>query len=157
VTFRDERPRCPACPDERALVPQSELRAGLAFGNTTRLVCEQCRGVLVPASEVEAMIAELQLDTFTLPAGKPGTRTCPRCTATMSVLALFEIEVDRCEQHGVWFDGKELAMVLESASGVDPKTIADGPQYGHETRRNRLLAWFKPRKHGPQSPRRPDD
>jgi Zn-finger nucleic acid-binding protein len=154
MTFRDQRPQCPVCPD-RALVPQSELRAGLAFGNATRLVCEQCRGVLVSAVEVEAMIADLQYESFTLPAGQPGTRTCPRCTATMTVLALFDIEVDRCEQHGVWFDGKELAMVLESASVVDPRTIADGSHA--KTTFGKLKAWLSPRKYTPTSPRRPDD
>ena len=37
---------------------------------------------------------------------------CVACGEAMQTLALFEVPVDRCRGHGVWFDAEELASVL---------------------------------------------
>lgn len=144
MTFRDGRPRCPSCADEHALVGHPT--------QPTRMQCEHCQGVLIPISEVEDMISELEGEPFVLPAGAPGARTCARCAARLSKLDLYGIEVDRCDAHGVWFDGKELTAVLEAASGVDPATIPT------ETRGGVLgvLRSLFGSRHGlPSQPRRP--
>jgi Zn-finger nucleic acid-binding protein len=145
--FRDGRPRCPSCRDEHALVPQPEQR--------TRLHCEHCRGVLIPLAEVEDMLSTLQGEPFVVPAGNPGTRTCACCTTTLATLALFEIEVDRCDAHGIWFDGKELTSVLEAASGVDPATIPEQPEKRGAL--GMLRSLFGSRHTLPGQPRRPRD
>ena len=54
-----------------------------------------------------------------------GKRTCPRCTTAMTgchirVVLGDEIakprpELDRCTEHGFWFDGNELAKVFEKS------------------------------------------
>ncbi len=38
---------------------------------------------------------------------------CAACGNAMQALVLFSVPVDRCRAHGVWFDGDELALVLE--------------------------------------------
>lgn len=37
---------------------------------------------------------------------------CVACAAPMETLALFEVPVDRCRGHGIWFDVDEMAVVL---------------------------------------------
>lgn len=115
MTFRDAQLACPAC--ARILLPQP--------GGPTRLWCEDCRGVLIPTAEVEALIADLEKAPCVLPAGEPGERQCPRCVARLARFTLYGTELDRCAAHGVWFDAKEFVHVLEAASGVDPRTIED--------------------------------
>ncbi len=148
MTFRDEHPRCPACGGDHALTPLPEA--------TTRLGCARCRGVLVPTTEVEDMLSSLQGEPFVLATGVGGERTCPCCTTKLATLDLFGIEVDRCAAHGVWFDGKELTSVLEAASGVDPKLIANAP-----ARSEGVLGFFRSllgsRHRAPWMPRRPPE
>ena len=152
MTFRDDQPRCPSCAD-RALSPQPD--------HPTRLRCDGCKGMLVPTAELEDMIGQLVQEPWSLAdharaEGEPG-RTCPRCVAKMQPLRVFSIALDRCTEHGVWFDSQELAMVLEAASGVDPRLIEEGPQYAEMGTLAKLKAWFGSRHKSPQSPRRPKD
>jgi hypothetical protein len=61
---------------------------------------------------------------------KPGTRTCPRCPTTMTTLkvraTIYEQPVkprpqlDRCADHGIWFDRDELAKVFEKVHAKVP-------------------------------------
>lgn len=152
MTFRDEQPRCPVCAD-RALGPQP--------GHETRLRCDGCKGLLVPIAEVEEMIGQLEQKPWSFDeharADASSVRTCPRCAAAMQPYLLFTVSIDRCALHGIWFDGTELAMVLEAASGVDPHLIDDGPQYSEMGPLAKLKAWFGSRHKSPQSPRRPKD
>jgi hypothetical protein len=44
----------------------------------------------------------------------------------MEPLRLFDVPVDRCHSHGVWFDKDELAAVLQrSGAHVEPKPTAE--------------------------------
>lgn len=46
---------------------------------------------------------------------------CVACAAPMETLALFEVPVDRCRGHGIWFDVDEMAVVLlRSQQAVKP-------------------------------------
>jgi Zn-finger nucleic acid-binding protein len=45
--------------------------------------------------------------------GDDPVRACPTCGAAMTQHVLARVTVDRCKLHGLWFDGKELAAVLE--------------------------------------------
>lgn len=152
MTFRDQQAMCPFC-DDRALGPQA--------GHETRLRCDGCKGMLVPAAEVEDMVAHLIQEPWSLDAeAKPdgdGVRTCPRCAAKMAPLRLFSISIDRCAEHGIWFDSQELAMVLEAASGIDPLLVETGPQYSELSLLGKLKSWFGSRHKFPQAPRRPKD
>lgn len=127
--YRDDLAVCPSCVDEVALDPTGQ-----------RLTCRVCGGVLVPAAEVAAMIAEMVAiyEAAVQPAASPderplgmepppapsqpraGARPCPRCGAAMDQQTLGEQMVDRCREHGFWFDGRELSLVLERMGGVVP-------------------------------------
>lgn len=99
----------------------------------TRLACAQCEGVLVPELEVMALVAEVR--TFNageavepVPLALEARATtdkplrCPRCLTTMAKHGLYDLTVDRCDAHGVWFDGAELQAVLDQAGIAHLKT-----------------------------------
>jgi Zn-finger nucleic acid-binding protein len=45
--------------------------------------------------------------------GRYGERHCPRCDETMDEPLMFDVPVDRCAAHGIWFDRAELDKVIE--------------------------------------------
>lgn len=101
-------PRCPSCADEELV---------LADRHHT---CGSCEGVFVAGDDLVAMIGELTSEPYELgPLPElPGARDCPLCSNRMAVFVLFEVNVDRCGTHGVWFDAKELESSLERAAGI---------------------------------------
>jgi Zn-finger nucleic acid-binding protein len=113
---RDEAATCPTCEGHRALDPYGE--------NTTRLVCDGCKGVFIALPELERLVAEakkhaptdiVEATPLVLAATKKDEplRRCPRCVTMMTKHDLHGIVVDRCEAHGLWFDHEELAQVLQ--------------------------------------------
>ena len=80
---------------------------------------------MVSLADLSRAIDELvQIEPkFELIDQRPGKRACPRCSQTMSVCHLRVVlmeeiatprpELDRCLEHGLWFDGEELAKVFE--------------------------------------------
>ena len=115
---RDEFPTCPRC--------QGALDAAGA-----RLVCKQCEGALVAEPEVSQLIADIvgnvvstmgwsgkvaEPQPLVLEAreGVAGL-VCPRCTSAMTAHTLYAIPVDRCAEHGIWFDKAELEGALQAA------------------------------------------
>jgi Zn-finger nucleic acid-binding protein len=106
--FRDQQLLCPAC------APPSEL---VFMGD--RYGCGECGGVFVENAALEAMIFDMSGTLFELPplTGIPSERYCPMCRAVLVTEELQLVAIDRCAQHGVWFDPSELALALEHASG----------------------------------------
>ena len=52
------------------------------------------------------------LDQWLLPGPAADARECPRCPTKMASVALYGVALDRCPEHGIWFDGEELGRVL---------------------------------------------
>jgi hypothetical protein len=113
---RDDVAGCPRC--GRGLDVSGE-----------RLVCPGCKGHLVVEAEIRQlvgeMLAKIRARTFELvplpfadrePVPEDPTITCPRCAAHMTRHTLYELAVDRCPAHGVWFDGAELEAALAKAA-----------------------------------------
>ena len=104
-TFRDEFAGCPRCGNP--LDPGAD-----------RVNCESCKGVLIADKHVLQVVVDtinqpldaLPLDDRT--AREPNL-ICPACRTPMAPRALYGIAVDRCETHGLWFDGEELAQMME--------------------------------------------
>jgi hypothetical protein len=46
---------------------------------------------------------------------------CPSCDRAMRPLLLEGVRVERCEPHGLWFDGTELQTTLYNASKRAPR------------------------------------
>ena len=103
---RDEFARCPL--DQSALDPDPDDR---------KLTCRTCTGALVSETEVSRLIGEItQSEPQPLALGTPLegelVRTCPRCLNQLTKHALHDIQVDRCEVHGLWFDPEEMQRIL---------------------------------------------
>ena len=108
MSYRDEFPSCPACPGKLEV-------------DGARLRCGACKGVLVPVAQVEQMLHDMAPDDLrTLDARitarfADAPRSCPRCGTPLRPMELETISVDRCDQHGLWFDTDHLAWMLEVA------------------------------------------
>jgi Zn-finger nucleic acid-binding protein len=143
--FRDDTPICPSCD------------AALAR-TKTRLACEHCNGAMVGDAELVRMLEDLGpddergLDARLAPATSP-SRRCPCCATMMTAHMLNHTLIDRCPEHGVWFDAGELEQVLfgtahatrtRRAVGKASAALGFGGAYlGLE------LLWFGPTVAGP--------
>ncbi|HEU0031584.1 MAG TPA: zf-TFIIB domain-containing protein [Kofleriaceae bacterium] len=112
--YRDQPRACPAC--------QATLR-----DFQTRLACDACQGVMLSIADLQQALAELtgiepKLELVDEMAGR---RNCPRCAKAMTICHIRVVlddeiakprpELDRCRDHGIWFDGQELAKVFEKS------------------------------------------
>jgi hypothetical protein len=101
----------------------------------TRVVCARCGGGLVTNAELESMMNELSpdderpLEQRLLP-GSAKARGCPRCKIPMTPFTMYEVTIDRCAEHGVWFDGEELARVLQANGEAYAERNAEGQAPG---------------------------
>jgi Zn-finger nucleic acid-binding protein len=114
--YRDQNLTCPAC--------NATLREF-----QTREVCDGCQGMMLTLPDLAHAIFDLTsiTPTFEYANEAVGKRACPKCRAPMTtchlrVLLEDEIEkprpeLDRCGEHGIWFDGEELAKVFEKVAG----------------------------------------
>ncbi len=112
--YGEQKLPCPAC-------TTSELRF---VGD--RYACELCTGTFVQNDALESMVMDISKALWDVPAptGTAGARACPVCTKTMVVEDLERVPIDRCAEHGVWFDLHELTVALENASHqFDPRGI----------------------------------
>lgn len=92
--------------------------------------CTTCKGSWVPEEVLHEHIVTM---TSELPPaiewkvsharlGLP----CAACKHAMEALLLFDIPVDRCHSHGVWFDAGELAEVLRRSTIKPPPARPPG-------------------------------
>lgn len=105
--YADRPLPCPVC-------TTTQLRF---FGD--RYACAQCSGTFVQNAALAGMVMDIAKTAFDLPppSGAAGTRACPVCREAMVVEELERVPIDRCGEHGVWFDPNELTVALERASG----------------------------------------
>ncbi len=120
-----------ACPeDEAVLVPISLERV-----EGTVQQCETCHGAWLDRELIERLSRTLRSEprppsAVGLPADVRGTvpvhprvyRPCPVCGALMDVKHGGGVAVDICREHGVWFDGGELAPFIAWAKGGMPRS-----------------------------------
>ena len=101
--YSDRTLRCPQCA-ERELVFMAD-----------RWGCENCRGTFVQAAALEALVSEMIDAPWAMPAmigSGSCARVCPVCVTPMTEDTLDGVTIDRCPEHGVWFDPNELEVVL---------------------------------------------
>ncbi len=142
--YRDQHFACPAC--------KAPMRV---FHK--RLVCDACYGVMLTLEDLATGVHDLTsiLPTFAYRNEKPGKRACPHCAVLMTTCKLTlgleeEVEkprpeLDRCVEHGIWFDGEELARVLEKVTGKGhgPGTAHKQTSRGGERDQGRWSAMFQ--------------
>jgi Zn-finger nucleic acid-binding protein len=101
--YRDEHERCPRCSGE--LVDAGSVRG-----------CSGCGGQWVRAEILQDMAVTMQITArpFRMQWVRHGRETlsCPTCAQAMETWKLYEVPIDRCQRHGIWFDGGELMAVL---------------------------------------------
>jgi len=100
--FAGEELSCPTCDTKLAFIGD-------------RWACDACTGSFVETGALDAMVSEMSKELWHLPdpVGDVGPRVCPACKAKMVLEKLEGVTIDRCGDHGVWFDEGELAEVLE--------------------------------------------
>jgi Zn-finger nucleic acid-binding protein len=82
--------------------------------------CPRCKGSWIPTEVLHEHVSTMQTRIDPKLVWKRSSQRvglpCAACHHTMETLLLFEVPVDRCHSHGVWFDADELAEVLRRAS-----------------------------------------
>ena len=59
---------------------------------------------------------------------KDTARACAECKQPMQMVNLGSVELDRCAQHGVWFDADELTALLKQSKRLKTQPpIEDAP------------------------------
>jgi Zn-finger nucleic acid-binding protein len=99
--------RCPRC--KVALGDQPLIRH-----------CSRCRGSWVAEETLHERAAAVQDGPPELTWHKEARAAlmCAICSQPMETLVVRDTPVDRCVQHGIWFDVNELAHVLSPAAAV---------------------------------------
>jgi Zn-finger nucleic acid-binding protein len=103
MAYRDEREKCPRCSAE--LVDAGSVRG-----------CAACGGQWVRAEVLQDMTTTMQITARPIRMqwrrDQHETLSCPTCGEAMEMWKLYEVPIDRCQRHGLWFDNGELMMVL---------------------------------------------
>jgi len=128
--YRDGDLACPACRDARVRPYRG------------RHVCDRCGGIQLALSDLGDALRDLVgIDpTLAFIEEQPGARRCPQCKLPMTtchVTVTIEDDriktkptLDRCADHGIWFDSDELASVLERVHRKHAKLHTPSPWIG---------------------------
>ncbi len=120
--YREIELCCPACREA-----QLRLYRG-------RHVCDRCGGIQLALSDLGDAIRDLTAlePTLAFRDEEPGARPCPQCRVAMTICHVTvtidgdtiktKPTLDRCADHGLWFDPDELAAVFERVSRNHPRT-----------------------------------
>ncbi|GEM_PF-1612096 len=113
--YRDSFPACPICSVE--LADTASYRG-----------CPSCRGVFVKEDVLTSMVQEMhrggaETEPLLWEPGTGPTRNCPDCAKPMRSQVLEKITVERCPEHGVWLDNRELPQVLLEAAARPPRSV----------------------------------
>ncbi len=105
-------------------------------GRTFR--CEQCNGAWVTEEAVVAILEARASHLVRLPweARQDQPRPCASCGVAMQTVNLGSVALDRCAQHGVWFDADELTALLKQAKRFKTNP---GHHDEHEEHKDTLL------------------
>ncbi len=106
-----------------------------AAGRTDR--CARCDGAWIHEDVLVGMLQETASAMVFLPwmprdPKEPQARACAVCAKPMQAVSLGAVALDRCADHGVWFDASELAAVLKHAKEfkADPSKRPDDHREG---------------------------
>lgn len=85
------------------------------------LKCDDCKGCWISVIDLSKTVKSSPHAWNKVGESKIN---CPECYAPMQALELDEVHVDRCPQHGVWFDFGEITDMLRRSGRIGPDDIA---------------------------------
>jgi Zn-finger nucleic acid-binding protein len=110
MAYRGARRSCPVC--------GTSLLA-LRVGRRRQEYCPGCGGRWLEHATLISMWSELapgKTPELSPRKDGAGARPCPSCREPMERVELMVIPLDRCAEHGVWFDRRELETALAGAA-----------------------------------------
>jgi Zn-finger nucleic acid-binding protein len=109
---------CPRCVD--ATLDDSDIPT-----------CPRCRGSWISVAEIAKRVRRAQhrwKPTLEWQLDHRGSFACLVCSKPMATLRLFDMPVERCDDHGVWLGRDELGTVAANAGagiGETGRTFLD--------------------------------
>jgi len=114
MPYRNRDLRCPDC----QLSLRSMEERGTIFSR-----CPKCQGLWFESAAFWSLFREAQPDVeqTELMIHNDGTprRPCPECGQDMDIGWINLLQLDQCEQHGIWFDRGELERALDHDVGQE--------------------------------------
>lgn len=113
--------KCPVC----SLPMSHELRQGVTVDvcSAHGMWLDQKELLLITEAERHEHGGFAWADLFRRPLSPPVDRarqlTCPRCAGTLKLDVYADVNIDWCEDHGVWLDNGELEAILNNLR-LDP-------------------------------------
>jgi Zn-finger nucleic acid-binding protein len=104
-------------------------------GGTHR--CKTCDGAWIPEATLVGILEQRTAALVALswsPRETDQARPCAECKQPMQMVNLGNVELDRCADHGVWFDANELTMLLRQSKRfktAPPDADAGDPNVHH--------------------------
>ena len=156
MPYREMEPGdCPACPGRLVLHDLTRTHAR---------VCSGCGGLWLDRQDVadtlkyggynsDMMAALRRLSQRRVqPPENAGAYPCWSCRSPMRRETIQQVVVDRCDEHGVWFDHDELKLVLERTAPpgqillvAKPRALERTTDPEEQARLNLLLGQVWPR------------
>ncbi len=105
--------KCPHCQHTLITLEYSEIEIDY---------CVSCHGIWLDSGELGWLLEREggsdELIDAMLPArtGERGRR-CPICQKKMGKVTIKDVLLDRCADHGLWFDERELQDIIKMSGG----------------------------------------
>ncbi len=114
MIYREIQIHCVQC-QSQLLIPEEAL--GLSY-----LICPSCEGLWL-TEEVFLSFMEQNRpgkdNTLLLHNDGTKRRSCPVCKEPMQIAWILFLQMDQCEEHGIWFDKGELNRALHNDVGEE--------------------------------------
>ena len=94
--------------------------------------CESCNGAWIHEDALVGMMQERTSAMVFLPwqpRDRDQDRPCAVCAKSMQCVSLGSVALDRCPEHGVWFDAEELASLMKQAKHFKAEPSKDAGEH----------------------------
>lgn len=107
---------CPVCPAELGPGPLHH--------------CRHCKGTWIEEQSLAERVGSMRTElprSIEWSSAESRNRPCASCGDSMESVVLFDVTVDRCPPHGVWFERHGLTSVLERCTVPAAAAVAMVP------------------------------